>query len=472
MPNNSCPQCHSPLDDDLIESTGRAECPFCGAEIDTPLLSPVDRSDGEENIMLPPVPPKSILQVIEATPQRRVFYIPGGRAAGIGCFALLWNGFMTFFTAGFMSSMINQGEGWGTILGLTAFLSLFWMIGLGMAVWWVKAKFERLFLLLQPQQLVIQRVLFGRKRLKTFQLSPASRAELTEAYQQNDNPVYRIEVEGTDGTAKFGTALQRDEKNWLVDRINEFLRPLPDKDAPAEPPKFCHQCGAKLDDIDPDADEIICHACGHTIPTAIADPRGTDAVEETIDDENLPQPPELQIEEQTVDHLRFTLPSCTNPMIGWGILLFTLLSGGVFSVIALSSLFDFGDFDLLHTLFLLPFLLGGLVPISIGLFFVRGRITVDITPEELQTRYHLGLLRYTKSVPTQSISRVKMMEAEEADSRIRSSNRPRKKGNISAAVVQSGTTTIPLTLIHEKETARYVTQLVRRQLRGMGVTLS
>ncbi len=471
MPNLTCPACASDLDDDFFESSGRSECPFCGVEL-SQLSRPAPATDaGQEQVLLPPVPPKSILEVVEATPQRRVFYIPGGRAASIGCFALVWNGFMTVFTGMFVGAMINANEDWRTILGVFAFISLFWIIGLGLAIWWIKAKFERLFLLLEPQRLVIQRVLFGRKKMKTINLTSGSRAELVESYKENDNPVYRIEIEGQEKTAKFGTALNRDEKNWLVDRINEFLHPYPDKDAPAEPPKFCSSCGARLDPLDPDDTETYCQDCGHRI--SLSAPGATSAaVEEDLDSAEIPQPPEVTILEQTDDHLRFSLPSCAHPFAGWIILGVTIVFSGIFLAVALGQLLPADEVNLFDALFAVPFMLGGLIPISFGLFFIRGRITVDLTPERLKARYHLGLLGRSKSAPTTEISRVKLADASEEKSRIRGGHHQSGPSDAGACVVQSGDKSIPLTLIHHRDTARFVTQLVRRQLRRMGVELA
>ena len=49
------------------------------------------------------------------------------------------------------------------------------------------------------------------------------RAELVESYQQNDVPVYKIVVNGTNRSASFGTALAREDKAWLAKTINDFL---------------------------------------------------------------------------------------------------------------------------------------------------------------------------------------------------------------------------------------------------------
>lgn len=433
-----------------------------------------NRASGAEagRISLPPLPSKSVIQIIEASPDRRVFYIPGGRAGGIGFFALVWNGFMAVFTTVMISSGLGDKPGDMPPMGLAAFLGLFWLIGLGFAYWWVKAKFQRLFVMLDPGRIVIQRVLFGRKRVDETALKESSRAELIESYRQNNSPVYRIEIAGENRTAKFGTSLEREEKNWLVDRINEFLHPS--GTPPTGAAKFCSQCGEALQEalLDPETGAVTCPACGTMVSAANIDAEGelAEAKENAeIDTAELAQPADVIIDEQRGDHLKFHLPICSHATLSWIVAGMAFLFGGIFLATSLSNLVDFEKFDLIKTLFLIPFVMGGLVPISVGLFALRGRITADITSQRIKVRYHLGLIGKSKEMATDQITEVKLMTGAPSDSRIQNKSGRSHSNNIAASVVKSADHMIPLTLIHDKPTARYVTQLVRRQLREMGV---
>jgi len=40
-----CPNCRADLEEDLIASTGRAECPFCGAKVSPSDFAPVESFD-------------------------------------------------------------------------------------------------------------------------------------------------------------------------------------------------------------------------------------------------------------------------------------------------------------------------------------------------------------------------------------------------------------------------------------------
>ncbi|TWU13591.1 Double zinc ribbon [Symmachiella macrocystis] len=476
MPNITCPQCRAEIDDDLWESTGRAECPFCGADMpELAAAAPAEnRTNGAEDgrISLPPLPSKSVIQIIEVSPDRRVFYIPGGRAGAIGFFALVWNGFMAVFTTVMISTGVGDKPGDMHPLGIVAFIGLFWLIGLGFAYWWVKAKFQRLFVMLEPKRVVIQRVLFGRKRVAETELKKTSRAELIESYQQNNRPVYRIEIVGEDRSAKFGTSLKREEKNWLVDRINEFLHPA--GTPPTGAAKFCSECGEGLQEAVPDpvTGAVTCPACGTMVSTANIDAEGelAEAQENAeIDTAEFAQPADLVIDEQRGDHLKFHLPICSHATLSWIVAGIAFLFGGIFLATSLSSLLNFEKFDVVKTLFLIPFLMGGLVPISVGLFALLGRITTDITAQRIKVRYHLGLIGKSKEMVTDQITEVKLMTGAPSNPRIQNKSGRSHSNNIAASVIKSANHMIPLTLIHNKPTARYVTQLVRRQLREMGV---
>ncbi|MSR56205.1 MAG: hypothetical protein EXS05_00790 [Planctomycetaceae bacterium] len=249
MAEFTCPTCRAEIEPDLIEKTGRAECPFCGTDlsalglpepavVDVPDLpaAAVDGGEPDESgrrpeldanpHTLPKPPEKSLIRVVESSGDRLVLFIPGGgkQSGVVGCFALIWNGFMGLITPAMLVGILKDKGGDAPSLWLViSFLSLFWAVGLGMEYLWLKMKYERTLLLLDRERVAVQKKFFNRKRLHETVLGPDSRAELVESYQQNDTPVYRIEVRGTPAAAKFGTALGDDEKNWLVDRINEFL---------------------------------------------------------------------------------------------------------------------------------------------------------------------------------------------------------------------------------------------------------
>ncbi|MFO0919504.1 MAG: hypothetical protein U0872_14490 [Planctomycetaceae bacterium] len=182
----------------------------------------------------PPLPSPSVIQIHDAAPDRLVLSIePGKGAAGIGLFAIVWNLFMAVFTAMWITAF-SQQKGRDGAIYFFLFIGVFWAVGFGFIYAWLKLKFERSLLLVERDRVVLRRVLFGRQRQTEVPLDESSRAQLTESYQQNDSPVYRVTVVGVGGNPlHFGTSLTPAEKDWVVDAINALL--LPGLIAPADP---------------------------------------------------------------------------------------------------------------------------------------------------------------------------------------------------------------------------------------------
>src|SRR5689334_6025699 len=103
-------------------------------------------STPSDSAIYPPQPKTGIIRIHQADADRLVLDIPPGKSTGgIGCFAILWNGFMVVFTTiVFVAPNHNDQK---PALGLFLFLGLFWLIGLGIIYAWVKMRFERCFLL-------------------------------------------------------------------------------------------------------------------------------------------------------------------------------------------------------------------------------------------------------------------------------------------------------------------------------------
>jgi hypothetical protein len=479
MAEFTCPQCHAEIHADLIETTGRAECPFCGADLSslglpeaveesvapgTKYVPPTD--PGGERRELPPLPPKSRIRVVESSAERLVLYIPGGgtAAVGIGCFAFFWNVFMVVFTS--ISVFGAMGGGKGNAfpeLGLAAFLCLFWAVGLGMAWFWMRMKFERTFLLAERQRLVLQKVLFNRKRVDQAVLTRESRAELVESYQQNDQPVYRIEVRGRERTVKFGTSLSDAEKDWLVDRLNDF---------------FAIGAAANSDDAttptsaDPTDDGDQAAGLAEPPLPSIAGTRLTAA--------DLPSECAIRVVLDSPAELRFCLAAAQNRTAKWVVagfcLLFSLCWYGFILGDLLKNLHEpagpFAWIQILFALFLVPFLVAGLFPLGFGLMALFGAITVHLTRETLSCRWSLGPIGWTKRLPTAAISLVRVESGDNRNSRTRQTGRTRgNQTSQRACIVWAGDKRIPLTLLHDDDVMVQVAMLVRTKLNEMGYKL-
>ncbi|MBI3864636.1 MAG: hypothetical protein HY290_22385 [Planctomycetia bacterium] len=475
-----CPECQAEIHADLIETTGRAECPFCGADLSSlglpqPAELPSanwDAGDSSEARsiarVLPALPQKSRINVVESTADRLVFYFPGGGAqsTGLGCFALMWNGFMAVFTSAMVFGVAQGGNNNQQFpeLGAIAFVGLFWAVGLGMAYFWIRMRFERTFLLLERQRVVIQKVLINRKRVDETVLMPESRAELVEAYSQNDSPVYRIELRGQTRAAKFGTSLSEAEKDWLVDRINEFLAP-PAETNPATNPAAGlapPETSATPDNPALPADQTVAPAT----PVAVR-----------LEPGSLPADGPIRMDEDSPDMLKFHFTAAQNRGVRWGIAGFFLLFSAIWYGTTLSFLFKvgpsgFGFRMLFEILFMVPFLVVGLFPLGMGLMAAFGVLTVRVTRETLSCRWSVGPFGWTKRVPAGLISSVRLEAPESSNPRVRRAGMGAKDSvSLQACVVRFGEKKLLLTLFQNADLQQQVTALVRTRLEDMGYVL-
>jgi len=450
----TCPSCKADVESDLYESTGQTDCPYCGSDLSALLQINVAGSDemggyrtdvapAANQIELPPLPAKSKIEIVQSSPGRLVLHIPPGgkHAAGIGCFTIMWNGIMGVVSATFLVGAAQAKVAWVVI----PFLSLFWLIGLGLAYWWIRSRFMRLFILLDANQIALQRTLFGRKWINETHLNGDSSASLVESYSQNNVPVYRVEVSGSNRTAKFGTALSREEKNWLCDQINHFLR---------------------KDSADPSTDESQ-RFLARAIPI------------EDLNPAELPVESPILIQEAQTDRLQFTFPICSIKGGGWVAILFGLIFSSVWGFGTgndiLSHVGKHMDlFDVFVTLFLGLFFLVGMLPLLFVFAFLFSKTTVELTPEEFRCRWHSGPLGYQKIIPTQDITSIELKQPSSAETarRRRRTKNGKSANNRPSCIVNTATSTLPITFMTELETTRQIAGLLQYQLRQMGVLLA
>ena len=163
-----------------------------------------------------------------------------------------------FLYAALSGNVEWEGDGPPPTWVIVPFISIFWLVGFGMAYIALKMKFESLMLCLEPNRMSLQRTFFDKKKLSHIRIEEHSRAMLETSYSENDIPVYRIEIEGAARTEKFGTALQREEKRWIVDTINRFLGHSDAGDFSSNR-ETCGECGSQLLISE---DKRVCPDCG------------------------------------------------------------------------------------------------------------------------------------------------------------------------------------------------------------------
>ncbi|MFN0052977.1 MAG: hypothetical protein ACKV0T_12390 [Planctomycetales bacterium] len=499
-----CPRCQAELDAEVLAQGGRSECPLCGAPFEerhqtVPAADEQSAGDASPHAAsLPELPAKSRILIVELSDDRVVLLIPGGglNSKGLGWFALFWNLFMCCFTPPwFIGAFRGEDNQPPPMLVIVAFLGLFWAVGLGLAYFWLRLRYERTFVFLDRERIALQKTLLGRRRLNETLLTGDSRAELVEAYSQNDTPVYRIEVGGIGTPAKFGTALSDEEKNWLVDRINAFLGVETTGSAPVEmveassrgDPDRCEKCAAPL--AGPPVDGILtCEQCGTVCrgrarESVFFASSGDRPSRERLTPDMLPQDSSLSLEENSRECLRFSLSMNASSPLWWVIPLLTMpfamvWYGFLFAAARQILQMNLGGVAVVPLLFLIPFAAAGVMPLAMGLYAVCGKTTVELTHDRLSCRWSAGPLRFTKCLPVAAITsvRVEFTESRDRNPRLRAAKQRQRLEETagpmtSACIARAGRKALWLAFFQERAVLHQVAALIRRRIEELGHSL-
>jgi hypothetical protein len=394
-----------------------------------------------------PLPPSSRVQIVESNENRQVIFIPEGgkRSKGIGCFALIWNGIVGVVSTGII---LAGGDDEMPLHFVIPFMSLFWLVGLGMLYWWLKMRFTRTTLLLEPKRIVIQRIFLGRKSITETDLNSDSHAALLVAYEENDVPVYTVAIEGVDSTAKFGTRLTREEKEWFVENINSFLNV---SSSPSETGNLNRQ----------DADS------------------STDIIPEKLSPYDLSEESLITVDESHAERLKFHYLAFPKSGKLKAILGFVAL----FTLIWMSFVFFFfglglnenkkAEFQVFEIIVTGMMTLGGFMPIFLIVGVMRSRITIDLNSDRISGRWHFGPMSVKKEFPTASVTRVALTNRLEKSRRHKNTIEvgPKSLRDLKVCTVFAGEEFMPLTTFHELATAREISGLLIHRLGEMGITL-
>ncbi|MBN1590517.1 MAG: hypothetical protein JW888_13460 [Pirellulales bacterium] len=221
-----CPRCGIPLSEEYLLMAGEQfDCPDCNRAVNLGQIAPelVRQLAEQQRLGVEETTPGGRMQC-RLIDQELVIYIPPGTsksARSMGCFAVFWLGFMVVFTSAWIGTgQMFQGEGPWFLIPI---LSLFWLIGLGMLYGWLRGRYGKVYVLVEANRLVKRFELFGREKMREYTLDENSKASLVESFRLNNQPVHAVSVTTTGRPAKFGTFFSREEKDWLVRRINRHL---------------------------------------------------------------------------------------------------------------------------------------------------------------------------------------------------------------------------------------------------------
>lgn len=449
-----------------------------------------------------PPPPGVGIQVVDSPDDRLVIAIPPGgkRARGIGYFAFAWLAITGPVSCVFLmvdDANWDGGEAPPAIF-MIPFFGIFWAVGIGMLIAWVRMRFTQIYLAVEREQFAIQKVLFGRKKLKKIPLDETSHAELVESYQENATPVYAIQMEGVDGKTKFGTGLSYEEKRWLATTINRFLGvggglSVGDSDS-GSLPAFCDDCGSELmigdgkrvcPDcarvyLDNDADSDSDPASGRR-RSGLTDPRGGggEITERppVLEPFELPEDSKVRIDVDDGETLAFSygiqVPIAIKVLVGGFLSVFCFAwFGGVlaFMISAVAS-----DEPIVMrigiTLFGSVFLFAGMMPLGVLLALFFGRARLRMGREEVTGSIGFGFLRKKKTIATESISDVGLAPANVMHRRNGTMRTTGSFAGLKGCMIKSSECNMPLTMSSDDQFNAQVAGLARFQLRRLGVDL-
>lgn len=185
------------------------------------------------------IPPDTKITRRDLTTGGVVFMIPAsGRSGGMLGFGIVWLSFTALVTllliiASFLGKVESDIDAapWLLGLGMTLFSALFWMVGIGLIYFGLRAKLAKHVIRLENGQIDYVRE-FGRKRKHTIMAyEDVSSITATVFYTRNYQPVYGIEIRDANNKARFGTTLTDSEKGWLVAEFNAIVFSGPDSNS-------------------------------------------------------------------------------------------------------------------------------------------------------------------------------------------------------------------------------------------------
>ena len=456
------------------------------------------------------VPPPGVgIKVVESSDERLVISVPPGgkKARSIGCFGVIWMAITVPVSCVFLLVDDANWEGGEAppLFVMIPFFGVFYAVGIGMLIAWVRMRFPQSYLAVDRGQFAIQKTLLGRRKLTKIPLDGQSHAELVEAYTENDNPVYAIQIEGTGEKTKFATGLSYEEKRWLATTINQFLgvehhRQADDSDDDSLP-RYCGDCGSELMIGE---EKRVCPDCGRVYHqdeltsdddsatgrdfSSATDPLGhrVEIIERppALDPYELPAGSKIRIDLDDGETLAFSyaiqVPLVIKAIAGSFLSIFCLTWYG-FMASFITSALD-GDDPLGMKLGILAFcsifLFAGLMPLGMLLTLFYGRARLRMSRETVTGAIGFWFLKKKKSISTESISDVGLAKTMLSSRRMQRSSLQHSSRTIrilpgqKGCVMVSSEFNMPLTMSSDAEFTKQVAGLARFQLERLGVKLA
>ena len=177
------------------------------------------------------LPPESALTVSQKD-GTDVYQVPapGFQKSATLFFALVWNGLVTAFTVLIISDVFKpnnpQQFSWPEFLGILAFLSVFWAVGIGFILWTVDmARRSVMIGVTGPLMFIETKGVFGTKWVEFDRKEISSIAVRDSNTSVNEKPIRHLAIETVDGqTRGMFNNLEEEELQWLSARLKNSLQ--------------------------------------------------------------------------------------------------------------------------------------------------------------------------------------------------------------------------------------------------------
>jgi len=397
-------------------------------------------------------PRGSRIEFVKQSTEQLVLSLPPNPAANrsFGGVALLSGVVLvmvtTFVLVGFLGGFFGQGLPAGVVTFIGFELTLWWVGELVAIGIWLRLRFTRLLVSVERDRFTVQQSLFNWRTLRSLPLDERSRASL-QNLSGKLSPNYILRIHGATRVVRFGNTLTNDEKSALVHLINGFLY----AGNPWIPDPF-----GKVEEL-----------------TGQIDPTSIDADSHVVIEESTPE--RLRLRTRFLGHETARLLAALISLVvsvSFFLLLWLVLEavgrfvwpqGGQPAWIAWSF----------EGLEILPALAGQ----AVGLWLLLARTSLELTPQSIACRWHLGRIGFSKRLRPAVVSRVVVLWQFDAsvggrNSALRSLLHTWARTPLADCLIETADDSLRLSLFDSLQDARTAAGVIRWQLHKWGLLQS
>jgi hypothetical protein len=222
--------------EDMNLSTGWAKCRACDNLFEiSSVVEGFTTSDSNQNAEPVPERPFDAETLIKRTPEELFLHQPAkgmnGGAWGLVGFAVMWNGFIAFWTFGALGGFSGEFPSADELL-FAAFSLPFWCVGIGLIISIIVITRAQKSLLVNPVELSYRFKCLSFERTKvipreTIQHARKGKVFVTTNHEDNSTtPSLPIDIVHKQGAVTIKVS-ETDERDWLIHEINDYLKNVP-----------------------------------------------------------------------------------------------------------------------------------------------------------------------------------------------------------------------------------------------------